>query len=229
MMDRRALLTCVLLAMPLLSCDKDATTSEPTPMPPGALFARQHSSGIALNWIDHSTNETSFEVEFARGSDSYALIASLPANTTVFTHEDIEPVLYHKYRVRACNALGCSPYSNESGRNGSYKPAAPTVLAFNLNGNIVGQAFLVVRFTTGAVRTRVIFEWAPAAETFGTATRMDPIVVEPSFDVDGYLRDAMVNQSLRVVPGERYQARAILENSEGADTTQAVTFTARAN
>jgi len=51
--------------------------------------------------------ETRYEVE-RKTSGDFMLIAILPANSTEF----LEPVIggHPKYRVRACNATGCSDW-----------------------------------------------------------------------------------------------------------------------
>jgi hypothetical protein len=83
----------------------------PQPLAPSNLIrdvvnidGRNH---FRLRWTDNSSTETHYEVE-RRTTGSFVLIASLPANSTQFA----EPVTvgHPRYRVRACNASGCSAW-----------------------------------------------------------------------------------------------------------------------
>jgi hypothetical protein len=60
-----------------------------------------------LRWTDISNVETRYEVE-RKTSGDFMLVAILPANSTQF----LEPVIagHPRYRVRACNATGCSEW-----------------------------------------------------------------------------------------------------------------------
>jgi len=90
----------------------------PCPSAPQNLEVGAFPAGyIRLQWRDTSSLEASFQVERAHSSLSpttYSLVATLPADTTVYT--DTPPLLEETYwyRVRAYNANGPSPYSNAS-------------------------------------------------------------------------------------------------------------------
>jgi len=73
---------------------------------------------VQLSWKDNASggaNEASFEIEQApkpkKKSDKpkFKRVARVPADKTSFTHK-VKKGTY-LYRVRACNALGCSDYS----------------------------------------------------------------------------------------------------------------------
>jgi hypothetical protein len=68
---------------------------------------------LDIAWNDNSTNETRFEVERRTASTSFANIANPAANTTTFANTGLTRRTTYTYRVRACNANGCSAYSNE--------------------------------------------------------------------------------------------------------------------
>jgi hypothetical protein len=85
-----------------------------TPAAPSGLIRDVVSLGgqnhFRLRWTDNAVNETHYEVERKTTGD-FILIATLPANSTTFA----EPVVggHPRYRVRACNAAGCSPWLND--------------------------------------------------------------------------------------------------------------------
>ena len=90
----------------------------PCPSAPQNLEVGAFPGGLVrLQWLDASSLEEGFQVERAQvplSPTTDNLIATLPADTTVYT--DTPPLLEETYwyRVRAYNANGPSPYSNES-------------------------------------------------------------------------------------------------------------------
>jgi fibronectin type 3 domain-containing protein len=90
-----------------------ARTGNVEPVAPSVLTATAVSSTrVDLAWRDNSTNETIFEVERAQGGNGFRLIATRPANTTSFSDTGARPGRTLTYRVRACNSIGCSSFSN---------------------------------------------------------------------------------------------------------------------
>lgn len=90
------------------------------------------SSEIRLRWTDRASNETAFEIErFAFGfPGGFTRIALVGANSTTFLDGGFAPDDSALYRIRAVNAGGASPYSNEAaGRTLAEPPTAPTELA----------------------------------------------------------------------------------------------------
>lgn len=91
-------------------------TPTPTPSPPAApsnLTAANTAPGtVVLNWHDNSNNEDEFRIERSSGRfGTFTQIAVVGANATTFTNTGLARGFY-QYRVRACNASGCSAYSN---------------------------------------------------------------------------------------------------------------------
>ena len=86
------------------------------PKAPSALHAESvNKNRIKLSWNDNSSDEIAFLIERKLGtSGSYSQIATVGANKTTFTDENLTTGSLYYYRVRASNANGNSPYSNES-------------------------------------------------------------------------------------------------------------------
>jgi uncharacterized protein YjdB len=92
------------------------------PNAPNGLVLGFHSTApftyaIDIKWNDTSNNETSFQVERAvGGTDNFVLNATVPGsnNAQGFSSDanNITENTLYTYRVRACNAVGCSAYSN---------------------------------------------------------------------------------------------------------------------
>ncbi|MFH1016803.1 MAG: hypothetical protein V1798_01315 [Pseudomonadota bacterium] len=95
------------------------------PNAPSGLIATASGNQIVLTWQDNSSNETRFEIERCVGSGctDYALYAQVGANVGTFTDASATAGLTYCYRVRACNADGCSGYSN------TFCAAVPVVTA----------------------------------------------------------------------------------------------------
>jgi hypothetical protein len=91
-----------------------APAAPTAPTAPTNLLALALShTQVALSWTDNSSDESRFELERAAGyGGTYSLRTTLSANTFVTTDAVQAGVVYF-YRVRACNATGCSGYSNQ--------------------------------------------------------------------------------------------------------------------
>jgi hypothetical protein len=69
---------------------------------------------LTLTWQDNSTNESNFGVERKTGtSGTYALLALVPANTTLYVDAAVTRGVTYCYRVDATNGAVASSYSNE--------------------------------------------------------------------------------------------------------------------
>ena len=82
----------------------------PTSLTATALGGRS----IGLHWTNGTTDQTQVSVERCRGSGctAFAQVATLPGAATTFTDTGLSPRTTYRYRVRARNAAGDSPYSN---------------------------------------------------------------------------------------------------------------------
>ena len=68
---------------------------------------------VLLSWTDNADGETGFELERSIDqADNFTLLGSLPANTTNYLDETVNPGSTYFYRVRAVDESGASDYSN---------------------------------------------------------------------------------------------------------------------
>ena len=117
------------------SNEASATTPDIPPTEPSNLVATATGpSNVDLSWTDESTNEDLFRVERREGAaGSWAEVGTPGANSTGFSDGGLTPTTEFYYRVRACNASGCSPYSGEaSATTTQTPPSAPTGLTASL-------------------------------------------------------------------------------------------------
>ncbi len=94
---------------PVLSHIPDYTIA---PAAPYGLKARLVSGKVVLTWYDDSYREENIVVE--KSSDNgttYVSIATLGRNILTFTDENVAANASYKYRVKAVNPKGSSPYS----------------------------------------------------------------------------------------------------------------------
>ena len=111
------------------SNEAGVTTPDIPPAAPSSLAATPTgATGVDLTWTDESTNEDLFRVERREGAaGSWAQVGTSVANSANFTDEGLTPSTPYFYRVRACNAAGCSGFSGEANATTSEAPpSSPT-------------------------------------------------------------------------------------------------------
>ena len=84
------------------------------PSAPASLTATALSrSSIRLQWTNTTTSQTEARIERCRGSGctNFAQVAVVAGNATAFTDSGLTARTTYRYRVRAHNAAGDSPYS----------------------------------------------------------------------------------------------------------------------
>lgn len=84
------------------------------PQRPGSLSATAASDRrIDLTWQDRSDNEATFEIQRRASGQNWADIGSTGVNQTSFADtQGLSASTEYEYRVRACNAVGCSDWSD---------------------------------------------------------------------------------------------------------------------
>jgi hypothetical protein len=67
-----------------------------------------------LAWTDSATNENGFKIERCAGAtcSNFVQIATVGANVKIFSNSGLKRNTSYRYRVRAYNGAGDSPYSN---------------------------------------------------------------------------------------------------------------------
>ncbi|MEN8375213.1 MAG: fibronectin type III domain-containing protein [Gemmatimonadota bacterium] len=85
------------------------------PAAPSELTATATSAtAVSLEWIDNASNEEEFRVERRLdSSDAFELVGTTDPNVPAFMDEALAAGTGYVYRVQACNAAGCSGFSNE--------------------------------------------------------------------------------------------------------------------
>ena len=83
------------------------------PDTPQEVSAATDRTGIRLSWRDADNLEERFEIERRTGSGSWQSRATSPKNSVSFLDSEVIPSQKYVYRMRACNASGCSGYSAE--------------------------------------------------------------------------------------------------------------------
>lgn len=116
------------------------------PSSPGGLSASAEGQNrIDLAWSDASARPSAFKVERATGmSANWTEIAVTPVGATGYQDTGLPVSTHYRYRVRATNASGDSPYSNEvSLQTLPLPPAAPS----DLRVHVGGQFTLTLKWT----------------------------------------------------------------------------------
>jgi hypothetical protein len=82
------------------------------------------STSIGLTWVDNSTDETGFSIEFSADGIVWGVGASVAANITTYTDTTLIAEQTRFYRVQAVRGLDVSDWSNT---DSATTPAAPVV------------------------------------------------------------------------------------------------------
>lgn len=102
-------------------------TPPPTPpaTPTNMGATTQSYNSIALSWIDNADNESSFQLQRSLDGSNWSQLATLAANTTVYTNNALLSSTTYYYRIRAVNAGGNSAYSNVASATTDAGSSAP--------------------------------------------------------------------------------------------------------
>jgi chitodextrinase len=110
----------------------EATTLAPPAAPSDLSATAAGTSQITLAWLDNSGDEDGFKIERCQGTSctNFAQIATVGANVTTFNDTGLNSGTTYRYRVRAHNANGNSPYSNVAAATTASPPNQPPVARY---------------------------------------------------------------------------------------------------
>lgn len=87
---------------------------QPPAAPSGLTAIALSPSEIHLSWQDKSNNESKFYIDQAIGEGNFQALAVLDANLHEFDARQLQPNTRYRFRVKASNKWGSSPFSNVS-------------------------------------------------------------------------------------------------------------------
>jgi hypothetical protein len=94
---------------------------------------------LNVSWTDASSDETSFQVQRRVRPDggafsNYVRVATPGESVTGYADSDVVQSAAYQYRVRACNAVGCSAFVVGTVFVAGTSPAAPTTVIATATG-----------------------------------------------------------------------------------------------
>ena len=138
--------------------------SVPAPSAPSLLGATAVStSQINLSWTDNAGDEDGINIERCAGATctNFAQVASLGPNTTSYQNTGLAASTTYRYRVRAFNAGGSSPYSNIAAATTQAAPAPPAAPTNLVATAGPGRAILTWQDNSGNETGFTIFRCGP--------------------------------------------------------------------
>jgi large repetitive protein len=104
--------TTTFVAVPNSAFQQTPVVLGTAPAYPTNLTATAKSyKSIGLTWVDHSTNETGFEIYRSTSANgTYAIVTTVPANSTSYTDTTCAAATTFYYKVQAVNQYGGSGY-----------------------------------------------------------------------------------------------------------------------
>jgi hypothetical protein len=190
-----------------------AAASTILPAAPTALSATTvTATRIDLAWTDAASNETGYTVERCAGAGcaDFAVVTTLPANSSAFQSTDLTPDASYSFRVRATNAAGASAPSNIATASTDL-PAAP----LDLVATLLNTTQVQLAWNDSATNeTGYVVEWCQGAGCTNFASWAGGLAA----GTEQYL----VNVDL---PGETLRFRVGAFNLVGSAFSEAVQFT----
>jgi hypothetical protein len=186
--------------------------------PPVVSATPLAANTIRVQWTDGSSNETSFALERAPVSatgtvGAYGPVATLAPNQVLFNNAGVAVGTY-RYRVRACNAAGCSAWATTANVTLPPVPAAPGSLA----AAALSATSIRLSWTDGPVET--------SYQVYGARRNLDG--TWPAYASVGTLPANTLlydNAGLLSARAYRYQVRACNVSGCSAWSTSAIVST----
>ena len=112
--------------------------NKPPRAPEHLMLQKISKTEALLVWDDSATTEEKYEVWRRDGGDgTYRVIRTLPRNSTNYRDIGISEYVTYYYKVRAVNAFGASPFSNEVNSGGAAGSPPTNLTAQALGASIV--------------------------------------------------------------------------------------------
>lgn len=143
------------------------TTPDAPPAAPSGLNALAvGTDAIQLTWQDNSSNETGFEIQRRPGGGAWGGLATTGVNATSHTDQTVTTGQTYGYRVRACNAGGCSAWTAEATATPGAVPLNLSIEAVHLNQVVqtLGGSVPLVAGRSGVLRVFVRANMANTAQ-----------------------------------------------------------------
>jgi subtilisin family serine protease len=180
-----------------------ATSGGPPSAPANFTSAIASATSIRLAWTDGSLNETSFSV--ARRSQSstgtwgaWSTVGTTAANAVTFTNTGLTAGTTYEYRLRSCNAAGCSAWLYSGALS---IPTAPPAPPFGLAAAAASATSATVTWTDGSTSETGFTLTRALRNTDGTwgayATIASPAANATSFASTGLVAGRAYRYQLR--------------------------------
>jgi hypothetical protein len=203
------------------------------PAAPGSLSATAASSSqINLSWADNSNNETGFEIDRATASGGpYTQIAATGANVTIYADNGLAVSTIYFYRVRATNAAGDSPNSNEVSATTLGAPTGNLALNKPATASSTNSSYVPSRAVDGSTASSSYWRSANVSKTspntwlrvdLGSAFSLTRAVVKWR---ENYFAKQYRLQISNSGGSADSEWSTVYTNTAGAAGTQDVTFT----
>lgn len=190
------------------------------PAAPSNLAASASGTQVTLSWTDNSNNETDFRIERKTGAaGSYSQIGTVGANTSTYTDAGLSNGTTYFYRVRACNAGGCSTYSNEASATTAPAAIAPSATTGGASSVNTSSATVSGSVNPNGQATMAWFEW-------GTSSTLSNSMSTAAQSVGSGTSAQTVSANLSgLAAGTTYYFRVVAQNSAGTSRGGVQSFT----
>lgn len=210
-------------------------TTDPPSAPSGltATFVGGQTASVELTWQDNSTNETRFEIERELqggvGAPPAIPLARAPlavfqpagtvaADVTLF--RDIPPTGDLRFRVRACNADGCSPWAGPLDWTFGQRPLVLTLAATNVSDDSAQLPAFV-----NPLNAPTTIVWQLGMEPTFTTPPPTTFPTTPLSAGSGRIDVSRSTSVSGLSPGGTYYVRAVATNYWGVTFGNVISFT----
>lgn len=175
------------------------------------------STRIDLTWTDNATGESGHEIQYRPVGTQPWLAAGATGLTTTFSHTGLTPSTAYEYRVRACNATVCGPFSESAFATTLGAAGAPGVVTRAPSGFTVSSVVLNGELVTRGLATTAWF-------VYGTSPTLAGGTATPPQSVGSGTGSILVSQALTGLAAGTYYYRLVAQNSAGTSEGNVVSF-----